>query len=62
MIVLQIGLGIGQWLLHLPAIMVWFHVALATLIWIAVLWSVGTAGQIDWTKGRRSATESAPLS
>jgi hypothetical protein len=42
--------------------MVWFHVALATLIWIAVLWSVGTAGQIDWTKGRRSATESAPLS
>lgn len=62
MIVLQIGLGIGQWLLHLPAIMVWFHVALATLIWVAVLWSVGTAGQIDWTRRTRQAAGSSSLS
>lgn len=46
LIVFQIGLGITQWLLELPAIMVWFHVASATLIWLAVLWSVATAGQI----------------
>lgn len=49
LIILQITLGITQWLLELPAILVWFHVAVATLIWIAVLWSVATAGQI---KGR----------
>jgi cytochrome c oxidase assembly protein subunit 15 len=49
LIIFQIALGITQWLLHLPAILVWFHVATATLIWVAVLWSVATAGQL---KGR----------
>lgn len=62
MILVQIGLGVGQWLLHLPALMVWFHVALATLIWIAVLWSVGTAGQIDWQRRGQRAASTAPLS
>ena len=47
LIILQITLGITQWLLELPAILVWFHVVIATLIWIAVLWSVATAGQIN---------------
>jgi cytochrome c oxidase assembly protein subunit 15 len=49
LILFQIALGITQWLLELPAILVWFHVVTATLIWLAVLWSVATAGQI---KGR----------
>jgi cytochrome c oxidase assembly protein subunit 15 len=49
LIILQIALGITQWLLELPAILVWFHVVTATLIWLAVLWSVAAAGQI---KGR----------
>jgi cytochrome c oxidase assembly protein subunit 15 len=49
LIAFQIALGITQWLLELPAAMVWFHVVTATLIWLAVLWSVATAGQI---KGR----------
>ena len=49
LILFQIALGITQWLLELPAILVWFHVATATLIWLAVLWSVAVAGQI---KGR----------
>ena len=62
MIAVQIGLGITQWLLELPAILVWFHVALATLIWIAVLWSVGAAGQIDWSRGAREADGAASLS
>ena len=62
MIGLQIGLGVAQWLLHLPAILVWFHVALATLIWVAVLWAVGTAGQIDWGSRSRSASGTASLS
>jgi cytochrome c oxidase assembly protein subunit 15 len=47
LIVFQIALGITQWLLHLPAILVWFHVVAATLIWLAVLWSVATAGQLE---------------
>jgi cytochrome c oxidase assembly protein subunit 15 len=49
LILFQITLGITQWLLELPAILVWFHVVAATLIWLAVLWAVATAGQI---KGR----------
>ncbi len=49
LILFQIALGVTQWLLELPAILVWFHVATATLIWVTILWAVGTAGQI---KGR----------
>ena len=51
----QIALGITQWVLELPAILVWFHVVTATLIWVAVLWAVATAGQIDYAKGRAPA-------
>lgn len=46
LICLQIAVGVTQWLLHLPAWMVWIHVVLATLLWLAVLWSVATAGQL----------------
>jgi len=49
LIIFQIALGITQWQLELPAILVWFHVVTAVLIWLAVLWSVATAGQL---KGR----------
>jgi cytochrome c oxidase assembly protein subunit 15 len=47
LIIFQIALGITQWLLELPAILVWFHVVTATLIWLAVLWAVATAGQLQ---------------
>ncbi|MGA7396818.1 MAG: COX15/CtaA family protein [Solirubrobacterales bacterium] len=47
MIILQITVGITQWLLHLPAAIVWVHVALATLLWLSILWSVATAGQLE---------------
>ena len=47
LIAFQIALGITQWQLELPAILVWFHVVTATLIWISILWSVATAGQIE---------------
>ncbi|MCB0856886.1 MAG: heme A synthase [Solirubrobacterales bacterium] len=58
MICLQIGIGILQWQLHLPAWLVWCHVALATLLWVAVLWSVATAGQI--TPGTKGALRRHP--
>ena len=38
--------GSVQYELQLPADMVWVHVTLATLTWLAVLWSVAEAGQL----------------
>lgn len=46
LICLQLAIGVTQWLLHLPAALVWVHVVVATLLWLAVLWSVATAGQL----------------
>jgi cytochrome c oxidase assembly protein subunit 15 len=40
-------LGIGQYALKLPAGLVWVHIVLAVLTWLAVLWSVGTAGRLE---------------
>lgn len=36
-----------QWALELPAGIVWVHVALATLTWLAMLWTVATAGRLE---------------
>jgi heme a synthase len=38
--------GSVQYELHLPSDMVWVHVMLATVTWIAVLWSVAAAGRL----------------
>ena len=38
--------GSVQYELHLPADMVWVHVTLATLTWLAVLWAVAAAGRL----------------
>jgi heme a synthase len=39
--------GGAQWALELPAELVWLHVALATLTWLAMLWTVATAGLLE---------------
>ena len=44
---LQGVIGILQYLLELPAEMVWVHVVLATITWIALLWSTAAAGGLD---------------
>jgi cytochrome c oxidase assembly protein subunit 15 len=44
LLALQGLVGGLQWELELPAGIVWAHVALATLTWLAVLWTVATAG------------------
>ncbi|HXR31059.1 MAG TPA: COX15/CtaA family protein [Solirubrobacterales bacterium] len=36
-----------QWSLELPAEIVWLHVVLATLTWLAMLWTVATAGRLE---------------
>lgn len=39
--------GTTQYLLELPAGIVWVHVALAALTWIALLWAVAAAGRLE---------------
>jgi cytochrome c oxidase assembly protein subunit 15 len=38
--------GSVQYELKLPTDMVWIHVTLATLTWLAVLWAVASAGTL----------------
>lgn len=52
LILTQIAVGVIQWQLHLPAGLVWIHVALATILWLGILWSVATAGQIEPARRR----------
>jgi len=48
-------LGLVQYALELPAGLVWLHIVLAVLTWLAVLWSVGAAGRLDPRDGRAPA-------
>jgi heme a synthase len=38
--------GSVQYELHLPSDMVWVHVTLATVTWLAMLWAVAAAGSL----------------
>jgi cytochrome c oxidase assembly protein subunit 15 len=50
------GVGGGvQWWLKLPEL-VWVHVALATLTWLTVLWTVATAGRLEPRQAAAQAT------
>ena len=46
LVALQGALGIVQYQAKLPAELVWVHVALATLTWLSVLWTVASAGRL----------------
>jgi cytochrome c oxidase assembly protein subunit 15 len=46
LVALQGALGLVQYAAKLPAELVWVHVALATLTWVSVLWTVATAGRL----------------
>jgi cytochrome c oxidase assembly protein subunit 15 len=39
--------GAIQWSLELPAELVWLHITLATATWLAMLWTVATAGRLE---------------
>jgi heme A synthase len=45
LLAVQGAVGGIQYLLEGPAEIVWVHVALAALTWIALLWSVAAAGR-----------------
>jgi heme a synthase len=55
--------GYVQWELKLPTEIVWVHVALATLNWLAMLWTIAAAGRLEprgaRAGGKRTA-DSAP--
>jgi heme a synthase len=46
LVALQGALGLVQYNAELPAELVWVHVALATLTWLSVLWTVASAGRL----------------
>lgn len=46
LLALQGVIGGVQWALELPAALVWLHIAIATLSWVAMLWSAAAAGQL----------------
>jgi cytochrome c oxidase assembly protein subunit 15 len=52
----QGGVGLSQWALKLPSGLVWVHVTLAVGNWLAILWSVGSAGLLEgeFTKPKRN--------
>jgi cytochrome c oxidase assembly protein subunit 15 len=47
LLALQGAVGGIQWALKLPGELVWVHVALATANWLAMLWTVATAGRLE---------------
>jgi heme a synthase len=47
LLALQGFVGGVQWALELPGELVWVHVALATTTWLAMLWTVATAGRLE---------------
>jgi cytochrome c oxidase assembly protein subunit 15 len=47
LLALQGVVGGVQWALELPGEIVWVHVALATANWLAMLWTVATAGRLE---------------
>jgi cytochrome c oxidase assembly protein subunit 15 len=47
--------GFVQWTLELPAEIVWVHIVLATITWLAMLWTVATAGRLEPREEREPA-------
>jgi cytochrome c oxidase assembly protein subunit 15 len=47
LLALQGAIGGLQWALELPSEIVWVHVAIATLNWLAMLWTVAAAGRLQ---------------
>src|ERR1700761_3066563 len=56
LLLLQGILGYVQWELELPTEIVWFHVAIATLNWLAMLWTIAAAGRLEPRDGALPAS------
>jgi cytochrome c oxidase assembly protein subunit 15 len=55
LIALQGVVGAVQYETHLPTELVWVHVALASLTWLAVLWAIAAIGRPDPRRERKRA-------
>jgi cytochrome c oxidase assembly protein subunit 15 len=55
LIALQGVIGAVQYETHLPGELVWVHVALASLCWLAVLWAIAAIGRADPLRARKHA-------
>jgi heme a synthase len=53
LIALQGVIGVVQYETHLPTELVWVHVALASLCWLCVLWSVAAMGRPVTARARK---------
>lgn len=56
----QGAIGGLQWALELPAGLVWLHVVVATLTWVAMLWTVASAGLLAPRRAESPAPATAP--
>jgi len=56
LLALQGAIGGVQWALELPGEIVWVHVAVATCNWLAMLWTVATAGRLE-ARGEQAPAE-----
>ena len=61
LLALQGVIGGLQWWLKLPSEIVWVHVALATVTWLAMLWTVATAGRLERRSARVESAAKAQL-
>ena len=59
LLALQGAIGGLQWALELPAGLVWLHIAVATLTWLAMLWTVASAGWLE-PRSQESRVRAAP--
>jgi cytochrome c oxidase assembly protein subunit 15 len=65
LLALQGVVGGVQWALKLPSEIVWVHVALAIVTWLAMLWTVAVTGRLEprgsksMTMGRRDQRDAA---
>jgi heme a synthase len=62
LLALQGAVGGIQWALELPSEIVWVHVALATATWLAMLWTVATAGRLEPRADQAKRAASRPNS
>jgi heme a synthase len=60
LIALQGIVGLDQYKTHLPTELVWVHVSLASLTWVAVLWTACAAGRLHPRVARAQERHSAP--
>jgi len=60
LLALQGVVGGVQWFLELPGEIVWLHIAVATVTWLAMLWAVATAGRLEPRQTTASSAGAAP--